>query len=343
MPLKYYNVSNQNLSSASSVLVDQFYALTLEQFYISSDIYDIQEEYVFASGSYVNSKVRVNGTISMYTGEKLGDDFKTILFRDPQHPIEMGKKFFFDDNYWIVYNSESIKSLTTTCTVRRCNNVLRWTDTSGNVFEEPCSIEYRTNNPRNDVPKDNMPVLGGYTKIYTQLNSSTSTIRPNQRFLFGKPGNWTCMKAFPGSFKNYLNQKTLDNDSATLLIIEAEGSFENEYTDNLVLGIADQYKYTTSASSINNIIVSPNDGNIIEDATQIFDVRYYSGSVVVSGSFIFSVSGSNVPVENYQFSTIDQNSFSIINVEKYLDEPLIISCNGTSGSRTFNINLRGGW
>jgi hypothetical protein len=342
MAFKYYPIPSPP-SSASSVLVDQFQALINANFDVATDVFDILEETPFASGSYVASHVRLTSAIDPLTQEKLGDDWKRILFKDINHEISVGEKFYFNENFWLVVNAENIKSLTASCTVRRANNVLRWMSTSGSLMEEPCSLEYSFKNPKDSTTTNAFITPGAYLRIYTQLNDKTRTIPDNARFLFGNTGNWTCLRVFGGGVGNFQNLKTTDNNSAQLLTLEVGTSFINEDVDDIVNGIANRYSYSTSASSVANIVVSPNDGKILELASQTFDVRYYSGSVVTTGSFVFNISGSNVPVSNYTFSTLTGNTFSVTNNEKYLDSSLIINCAGTSGSRTFEVSLAGSW
>jgi len=343
MTFKYYQICPNPPSSASTTLIDGFQELLNEQFYVATDVFRISEEYVFGSGSFVDLDARIVGAISGITGEKLGDDFKTLLFKDVTHPVGVGRKYYFDNNYWITINAEYIKNLASSCTVRRANNVLRWMSEGGEYLEEPCSIEYSVKNPRNDIGEKNYVLPGGYSRIYVQQNDKTNQIKDGQRFLFGQVGNWYCFKVYGGGVRNFLNAKTIDNESANLLALEVEISYLNEDTDDLVLGIADKYLVSTSASSVNNIVVTPNSGSIIEGETSTFDVRYYSGSVILSGSFVFSVSGSDVPVGHYTFTTIDENTFSVLNNEKYMDYPLSVLCSGSSGSRIFDIELRGDW
>jgi len=343
MSFKYYSITTPP-SSASSVLVDQFQSLLNVQFDVSTDVFDILEEYPFASGSYVASHVRITSAIDPSTQTKRGDDWKRILFKDISHSVSVGMKYLFNSNVWIVINSENIKSLTSSATVRRANNVLRWIDpSSGSLMEEECSIEYDYKNPKDSTSTNAFIMPGAYIRIYAQLNSKTRTISDNQRFLFGNTGNWNCLKVFGNGVGNAQNLKTTDNNSAQLLTLEVGAALINEDTDDIVNGIADRYRYDTSASSVANIVVSPNDGKILKGASQIFDVRYYSGSVVTTGSFIFSISGSDIPIDYYVFSTLTNNTFSVINNEKYLDNYLVINCIGTSGSRTFEVELAGAW
>jgi hypothetical protein len=194
-----------------------------------------------------------------------------------------------------------------------------------------------------DVPKADFVTEQAYIRIYAQQNSKTNTIKTNQRFLFGNTSNWNCLKVLEN--RNFLNQKTLNNNSSQLLTLEVQKSQVNENVDDLVNGIADYYFYTQSGSStaVSSIVVSPNDGSILSGTSQTFDVRYYSGSQVLSGSFVFTVNDANVPIDHYSFSTLSANTFSVTNNEVFLDYPLVINCSGSSGSRTFDVNLRDLW
>jgi hypothetical protein len=342
MSFKYYPVPSPP-ASASSTLIDQFQALLVDQFAVATDVFTVSEEYVFASGSYVDIQVRITSAVDPDTNVRLGDDWKRILFKDINHTTGVGRKFYFSENTWITINSELIKSLTASATVRRCNNVLRWMLSDGTYASEPCVIDYKVNNPRDLIPQVDPVNPGGYMQVFTQLNSTTANIKSGQRFLFGRTDNWTCFKVLGSGNRNYNNIKTSDNTSAQLLTLEMQVEYVNNDTDNLILGIADYHKYSTSASSVSNIVVTPNDGAILESGSQVFDVHGYSGSTVLSGSFVFTVSGSSVPTDHYTFATIDNNTFSIINNEIFLDYPLTINCSGSSGSRTFDISLMGAW
>lgn len=344
MTYKYYGIGLPTVpTSASAGWINDFQATLNYQFDNASDLFSIQEEMVFASGSYVTETVRITSATEPGTGIKLGDDWKRILFKDIDHVTSVGRKFYFSENTWLVINAEYTKSLTASATVRRCSNMLRWMLNDGTYASEPCIIDYKMNNPRDLIPQVDPVNPGGYMQVFTQLNSKTANIKSGQRFLFGRADNWTCFKVLGSGNRNYNNLKTSDNTSAQLLTLEMQVEYVNNDTDNLVLGIADYYKYSTSASSISSIVVSPNDGTILESGSQVFDVHNYSGSTVLSGSFIFSVSGSSVPTDHYTFTVIDDNTFSVINNEMFLDYPLTINCSGSSGSRTFDISLMGAW
>jgi hypothetical protein len=343
MGYKYYQAGIPTLpTSASQAWLNDFDAQLSYQWENSTDVYTIKEEKTFASGSYIDVSVRINRGINSYTGAKLGDDFKTILFKDRNHNVDIGLKYLYDSSYWITINTEKLKNLGCSVTVRRANNCLRWMSGSTIMTEEAC-VEYDFKNPRFDIPKNDVVTEQAYIRVYCQQNSKTETITPNQRFLFGNPNNWTTFRVL--AVRNFLNQETLDNTSSKLMVLEVQEYQGKSDNDDLVNGIADRYAYTVSGSSsaVNNVVVEPANGYVLEGSTQVFDARLYSGSTVLSGSFVFSVSGSMVPIDHYAFSSLTANTFSVTNNEMYLDYPLNVLCSGSSGSRVFPVSLRGAW
>lgn len=347
MPYKYLDYGTEGYPPApKQQWRTGFQALLTEQFENASSYQEIYEETVFGSGDFYKTGVRINRAINSSNGEKLGDDFKQILFRDLDHATGIGYKYYFDDNYWITAFSEIIMSLGATCLVRRCNTRLRWMGTDGVYYEEPCAIEYKISRPRDSMGTENPVLPQGFVDVYAQLNDRTRLIKSNQRFLFGPPENRICLKVFGTGIQNALNQQTLDDTSSRLVTYSMGGNYVNKDTDDLELGIADKYLnigYFTSASMANNysVIINPPNCNILESGSAVYNVQYYQGLNPVSGSFVFSVSGSAVPVASYAFATIDGNNFSVVNNSKWLDNTLDIVATGASGSRIFNIGLRG--
>jgi hypothetical protein len=349
MAYKYFTSSSPiRFQSTGCYILNEFQEYVNTQFYNAPDAFVIQEEYPAASGSYINIDVRINRGISTYTGAKLGDDFKNIMFKDLAHATAVGVKYLFDNNYWLVINSEIIKNFAAGCTIRRCNNVLRWKDNNGVLYSEPCVIDYEISRPRDEMRINNPVMPAGYMKIYAQLNNKTKKIRGNQRFLFGPVENRICMKVFGDGVRNFLNQQTLDDSSPSLLELQVGGNYVNANTDDITLGIADaylDYGDLTSGSNIGilDVIVTPSVNYLFQSGSSNYDVRYYSGSNVLSGSFVFSVSGSFVPTDKYVFAQLTENTFYLYNIRSYMDHTLDILCSGSSGSRILNFELRGGW
>jgi hypothetical protein len=159
--------------------IDLFQETLNEQFYNASDWWTIEEETQAGSQVYADIDVRIAHVINAETGLKLGDDWKTLLFKDIEHPIELGRQYIFDNNTWVTINSEIIKNLSGTCTIRRCNNTLRWIDeATGATYEEPCAIDYLVKEPRDYFTQGSpLTTPGGFLHIEMQLNDRSTLIR----------------------------------------------------------------------------------------------------------------------------------------------------------------------
>jgi len=220
---------------------DLFQETLNNQFYNASNWWTIAEEISNGSAEFQDVDVRIAHLINSETGLKLGDDWKTLLFKDVDHSTQLGKLYTFDTNTWLTINTEISKNLTGTCTIRRCNNTLRWIDEPTGVFyQEPCCIEYAVKEPRDYLTSGSpFATPGGFLHIEMQFNERTNLIRENQRFLFGNPGHWTCYKVVGTGLNDFKNQTTYDNDSADILSLDLIANFVNDELDDIVNGIAD--------------------------------------------------------------------------------------------------------
>jgi hypothetical protein len=331
--------STLTFRSSSTIMIDDFNDFLNNQFYNASNVWTVQEETPFASGSFSNVDARIDSAIDNLTGAKLGDDFRILKFNVGHVASKIGDKFYFDDNYWLVDSSESIKSLVNNSVVRRCNNVLRWMN-SGSALSEHCIIDYTLRSSGNT---GNNPIIpNGIIRIYCQQNARTNTIHENQRFLLGNTSFWQCYRILGGGISSFVNSKTEDNTSSRLMEIVLDKNFVNNDTDDTVNGIADYYKEISGSATLNSIKILPVSGSIVEGQTVSFDVRLYSGSTVLSDGFTFSISASStVPTDHYTFTSTGSNTFSVANIEKYLDSSLLIDCTSGSNLRTKSIELRG--
>ena len=239
--------------------IDLFQENLRDQFYNSSDVFTIQEETALGSGVFQNVDARINRVIDASTGDRVGDDFKKLLFSDLNHPTNIGWMYLFDNNYWVATNIDKIKSLTTTVTIRRCNNVLRWYDADGGYYEEPCSIGYLIKENRDFLTSgSNIVNPSGMIECYVQMNPRTNKIRPNQRFLFGNSSNWTAYRVEGGGINNFQNRTTLDNFSVGLITLSMSSDYINPQEDDVVNGIANsfsnQYSISLNHSSIEGLV-----------------------------------------------------------------------------------------
>lgn len=221
-----------------------------KQFYNSTDWYTIEEETALRSGVYQNVDVRVNDVVNPTTGDNVEDDYKKILFQELDHSVNLARMYRFDSNYWITINVDKIKTLFQTVLIKRCNNVLRWIDEeTGALYEVPCSITYLIKENRDYSTAGSAVVVpSGMIECLFQVNSISSKIKPNQRFLFGNQLNWTAYRVEGGGINNFNNQQTIDNDSAALGRLSLATDYVNKQTDDIINGIANAYDNIYSIS-----------------------------------------------------------------------------------------------
>lgn len=236
-----------------------------EQFYNASNWQTVEEETSTGEGTYRDVDVRIAHLINAETGLKLGDDWKTLLFMDLDHPIEMGRFYRFDDNYWLTINKEGLGVLTNGCTIRRCNNTLRWMDSkTGAIYKEPCCIEYMVKEPRNYMTQGSPFITpGGFLHIETQLNENTAQINENQRFLFGNPNHWTAYRVIGTGINDFRNEKTMEHSTAKVLTLDLVADFLSEELDDIVNGICDIYRNTYTVT-LNHSSVTGKKGEQIQ-------------------------------------------------------------------------------
>lgn len=261
MPYKYkfipphLSLVGKKITNPKTQYTELFQQTLDEQFYNASNWWTIQEETSVGSKQFLEIDVRIAHVINAETGLKLGDDWKTLLFKNVNHPIEIGKLYSFDENMWLTVNLEVDKNLTGTCTIRRCNNTLRWIDeTTGAFYEEPCCIEPQVKEPRNYATAGS-PFMtpGGFLHIESQLNVNTNKIKENQRFLFGNEGHWTAYKVIGTGLNDFKNTHTFDNSSAQILTLDLVADFVNEELDDIINGIGDVNTNLYTVSLSNNV------------------------------------------------------------------------------------------
>jgi hypothetical protein len=250
--------------------IDQFQQTLNEQFYNSSDWWTIEEETAVGSQEYQNIDVRIESVINAETGLKLGDDWKTVLFKEINHDAQLGKHYIFDNNTWLIINTELIKNLAGTATIRRCNNTLRWIDEpTGIYYEEPCCIEYMVKEPRNYATGGSPFITpGGFLKIEMQFNERSNKIKQNQRFLFGNVGHWTCYKIIGTGINDFRNITTYDNTTARILSLDLVADFINPDLDDVVKGIADVYTNVYTVT-LNMSTIEGAPGNTLQLAARV--------------------------------------------------------------------------
>jgi hypothetical protein len=292
MPLRILDASRAiNPTVPKEIWRNAFQERIYDQFYNSSDWWTIQEETYFSSGVFKDIDVRITGVISNETGSTPTDDFKKLLFRDIDHLTALGWFYWFDDNFWIVVNTERTKTLNASCTVKRCNNVLRWIDELGGKYSVPFTLaDYLIRENRNYSTSGSALVNpSGIIEIATQFNDKTNKIKANQRFLFGNPTNWTSYRVQGGGVNNLNLLKTEDNMSAGLIKFSLAVDYSNLQDDDLVNGYANLLQNIYSILVLNGNTITGLVGNTNQINTQVL-----RNSIVVSRDLIYTSSDTSI-------------------------------------------------
>lgn len=182
---------------------------------------------------------------------------------------------------WLVTAMDSQAIYEQVGSIQMCTNELRFYNEYGKLIKIPCVLGDDINSEKN-ISLANMKYINGIVTIYVQLNEDSHQIHPNQRFLFGRPGNWTAFRVVSVGVNNFMNEVFFDNDSANLLEITVEASYVNKMTDDLVLGIADVNKFSIQVETedIYNIVGT----NVSVSATIYKNGEEFSSPIIWSST-----------------------------------------------------------
>ena len=296
MAYKFLNASlstmdvNPNLDQLKDSYVNYFQEVLNQEFENASDVWTIQEEIPFSSKLFQDVQVRLmSHVINNDSGDKIGDDYKKILFKDINHATGIGFMYFFDDNYYITINTDKTRQLAASSIIKRCNNTLRWMDTQGGYHTVPCSIDYLIKQNRDYSTAGTSLVMPAATiQVHCQMNDESNLIRPNQRFLFGNPGNWNAYKILGGGVNNFNLLKTSDNTSTGIIRLTLDANYVNNETDDLVNGICDAFQLIYNINLSDHVL----SGSI--GGSRILIPELTKNGETASGSFVWVSSNPSV-------------------------------------------------
>lgn len=111
------------------------------------------------------------------------EDYKKVLFQDLKYLVRIGDYIEFDDNCWIVIDTDS--NLRNSAIVEKCNYTLKWIDKFNKIHKMPCYAENATFYSLGVKFEDvNTPDLK--LKITMPWNKKSKGLYLGQRFLFHK-------------------------------------------------------------------------------------------------------------------------------------------------------------
>ena len=221
-------------------------ALVDSEFKNASTLYkDVMEEQSFGSLEFKNIEARITTLVDAHTGQRVNDDFKKVIFKDLSHLPLRGTRYSFDNNIWMAFSTDNIKTDTSSVYVRRCNNTLKFEDKYGNIHEEPCIIDYPENETQTSV-SENLNTPSARLYVMCQLNSWTSKVDVGNRFILGSDC-WLVRAR-----KKYDRSNTYDSSTERILSFYIDYSNKNQ-NDNFELQMADYINYNYVVNVEKNI------------------------------------------------------------------------------------------
>ena len=136
---------------------------------------------------------------------------------------------------------------------------------------------------------------------------------------------------------------TVDSNGLVTFVSEGNATITCSISDNAYIN--DTCAVTVTLAPVNEyqVVVSPNQNYVLETDTKTFTVELYLNGALQADAFSFILNAGTVPSDNYVFTAIDGNNFSIKNIEKYLDDTLVVQCTSGIHIKNIEIELRGIW
>lgn len=206
--------------------------------------------------------------------------------------------------------------------IRLCTNEVRFYNQYGRLLKIPCVFEDKINSKK-DITLANLKYINGITTIYMQLNSFSEQLKPNQRLLFGRQGNWVAFRVGSLGVNNFINTEFNNNNSAHILELTMEGNYVNAEVDDIINGIAD---VPTVSCGLNLTSIS---GSIGESYT--VDAQLIVNEEVVSTNFVIASSNQDVATTDNATVTLVADGESVItgyfieNPDVTFEIPVVVS------------------
>lgn len=236
-PTKYPFFSNANtIAKPPKESMKELYQEAINnQFYNSTSWAEIDIEGTLGSETYSKLDVRLT-TVMGENGNKLSDDFRKVIFKNPTESKGLGYKLLFGNSTWLTINYDIYGKPTASTIVRKCRNILKWINkNNGAVLQEPCVFDAYGESGNKPITNKNISLPDGTSLVIVQNNSKTSLIDYNQRFYL----NGFAYKVI--SIFKALNEET--GGVAPLIYLVLNRDSNDTSRDDIVNGIANIGEY----------------------------------------------------------------------------------------------------
>lgn len=291
----------------------------------STNFLTIDEELTFGKEDYSKTDVRINHVIGdTNTGEKLGDDYRSIVFRTIEKAKGLGYRYSFSDNIWLTCYSDLYNKTTSSVVVRRCNTTMNWLTNDKKIHKEPCVKDNQINYTRFNM-NNHIILNDGEILVTVQSNDYTRNIKVNDRFLFGSYQNIMAYKV--ESIDGTANNNTYDDTSNKLLYIKMAVN-QLDANDDKVNRVA---KSDITKPTNSQIIITPENFGILQG----FSMEY-----TINNSTSITDVTTNIPSGYYTFAT-NGNKFTIKNIKMYNKSKVKIKIVNDTEEKIFEFSLKG--
>ena len=222
-----------------------------------------EEKYPF-NKEFVEYQVHMDtvSDVTVNTNKVIGN-YLSLLFKDCDHKTYRGQKFLYEEEPYLCYDVTKDLSRVAKTQIIKCNNKIRWINSSGATIEEPCFIGWEVTATNNNVTKDST-VEQRRLICLIQGNANTNEIISNQRFLLSKTSAFKVTQVF----KENLDKITDEYANIFTMYIEWSSVIN---ADNKDLLLADYYtsNYTLQINQSDLSLVPSSTGQLT--ATTMFN------------------------------------------------------------------------
>ena len=215
-------------------------------------------------------EARITSLVDAKSGQRDNDDYKQIIYKNTSYKPKYGQRYYFDDNIWIIYSTENIRSSSANAYVRRCNNVIGIKMDDGTTHKDPCSIDYKMTETQPTIG-ETIDVPNGRIEIQCQCNKYTDLLQINTRFILGR----SAYKI--RSLNDYNNVETFNDKTNYLLKFYADYD-ETDYNSEKEFTVGDgEYKFTVDTTIPESFYIF----TTTENSFTIYNLRQSAEPIVV--------------------------------------------------------------
>jgi len=314
MAFKYYP-TNRNITTPKEKYINDLQATIDRQFSNAPNFNSIEYEAIFGSQIYDSVDVRIDRVINSQTGQKAGDDYRKIIFKNNDISPINGRRYRFADNIWITINTNNYEMYTYSSTLLRCNNTINFLLPNGSIHYEPIAINNNITSTGFEFKK-NINVASGEIWGIIQYNDFTKNISINDRYILGVGGS---QQAWSVESVNGINlQETFGETPQTIVLklkLEVLNTSKDDTDNNVADSLDKNYTVIIDNPDITNIVGYT---QILSATTKIngenidIDIRWSSDD-----DSIVSINEETGEIELLQVGTVNINAYILGNESIY--------------------------